>query len=135
MNVKQVIVMRRDLKIRRGKEIAQAAHASMEFIRRRIVNWYDGDSSNKWVSCEEDDFNEAETKWLGGQCAKIVVQVDSLEEMLELHRVAKSKALNAYIITDAGKTEFNGIPTMTCLAIGPDKAEDIDKITGHLKLY
>jgi PTH2 family peptidyl-tRNA hydrolase len=33
-----------------------------------------------------------------------------------------------------GKTEFNGVPTKTCLGIGPAKAEKIDKITGDLKL-
>jgi peptidyl-tRNA hydrolase, PTH2 family len=34
--IKQVIVMRHDLKMRRGKQIAQGAHASMSFICRRL---------------------------------------------------------------------------------------------------
>ena len=35
-NIKQVIVMRHDLKMRRGKQIAQGAHASMAFLTRRL---------------------------------------------------------------------------------------------------
>ena len=135
MTVKQVIVIRRDLKLRRGKEIAQACHASVEFLRRRLIQYHDGDSSNKWISCEEGDFSELETHWIISGCKKVVLQVPTLEEMLELNRLAKSKALNSYIITDAGATEFHGVPTMTCLAIGPAESDSIDEITGHLTLY
>lgn len=47
----------------------------------------------------------------------------------------RSTRFNVFFITDVGRTEFNGVPTITALAIGPNKSEDIDKITGHLKLY
>jgi peptidyl-tRNA hydrolase, PTH2 family len=39
-----------------------------------------------------------------------------------------------YLITDAGHTEFKGVPTKTCLAIGPNDVDEIDVVTGHLKL-
>lgn len=42
--------------------------------------------------------------------------------------------LNVSLVTDSGRTEFGGVPTKTCLAIGPNKIEEIDKITGHLPL-
>ena len=73
--------------------------------------------------------------WLEGGQTKICLQIHSEEELLELHQKALSANLEANFITDAGRTEFNGVPTKTCLAIGPNKAEDIDKITKHLKLY
>ena len=53
------------------------------------------------------------------------------EELLELFKKAKGLKLKAHIITDAGRTEFNGVPTKTALAIGPNKANEIDKITGN----
>jgi PTH2 family peptidyl-tRNA hydrolase len=115
--MKQVIVIRKDLKMRRGKEIAQGSHAAMSFLLK-------GQSS-------EEDIIE----WLNGGQTKICLIVNSEDELLELDRKATEKELVSNIITDAGRTEFNGVPTKTCLAIGPNKREDIDEITGHLKLY
>jgi len=119
--MKQVILIRKDLKMRRGKEIAQGSHASMAFLLRNYV----GESANK-INL---------TEWLNGGQTKICLQIHSEEELLVLHNKALESDLEANYITDAGRTEFNGIPTKTCLAIGPNKSEDIDKITKHLKLY
>ena len=114
--MKQVIIIRKDLKMRRGKEIAQGAHASMSFILK-------------------GDFKRAElTEWLETGQTKICLQVDSEDELLELDKKAKEIGLTSNIITDAGRTEFGGVSTRTCIAIGPNKSEDIDKITKHLKL-
>jgi peptidyl-tRNA hydrolase, PTH2 family len=65
---------------------------------------------------------------------KICVRVDSESELLEIARKAEDAGLTVHVITDAGHTEFGGVPTKTCLAIGPDEDEKIDAITGHLKL-
>ena len=121
-NVKQVIVMRRDLKMRRGKEIAQGAHASMSFLTRRLQR----QSTPK--------FSKAESEWLEGSFAKVCVKVNSEEELLDLLQKAKDAMLEVHMITDSGKTEFHGEPTNTCLAIGPDYASKIDPITGDLTL-
>ena len=102
--------------MRRGKEIAQGAHAAMAFLLK-------GD-------CTQD----VVTEWLNGGQTKICVSVDSEEELVELYKDALFAELPANIITDAGRTEFNGVPTKTCLAIGPANAFEIDKITNHLKL-
>jgi PTH2 family peptidyl-tRNA hydrolase len=72
--------------------------------------------------------------WLSGSFTKICVSVDSEQELLNIHDKAQAAGLNVCLITDSGKTEFNGVPTITCLAIGPELSVDIDKITGHLKL-
>jgi len=123
--VKQVIVMRHDLKMRRGKQIAQGAHASMSFICRRLQ-----DAGSVSLA----DFSEAERAWLTGAFAKVCCRVDSEEDLLAIHDKAVESGLQVHLITDSGKTEFHGEPTNTCLAIGPDDAEKIDEITGQLQL-
>lgn len=122
MSVKQVIVIRRDLKMRRGKEIAQGAHASMAFLVRR----FDRDESIK---------TPEERMWLDGAHAKVCVQVHSEAELIALHEKAVAAGLESHVVTDLGRTEFGGIPTKTALAIGPARDEQIDPITRHLQLY
>jgi len=117
--IKQVIIIRKDLKMRRGKEISQGSHSAMAFLLENEGKSFD-----------------AETKlWLQEGQTKITLQVNSEEELEELYKKAKKMELRSHLITDAGRTEFNGVPTKTCLAIGPNRASDIDEITGNLKLY
>ena len=122
---KQVIVMRHDLKMRRGKQIAQGAHASMAFLASRL-------KVSGVVSMNE--FDEASQAWLSWGFAKICCRVDSEDELLAIRDVASQQGLEVHMITDSGKTEFHGVPTNTCLAIGPDESSKIDAITGELKL-
>lgn len=124
-SIKQVIVMRHDLKMRRGKQIAQGSHASISFICRRLQ------SSN---SVSLNDFNQEQRAWLTGAFAKICCRVNSEEELMDIHDKAIAAGLEVHLITDSGKTEFHGQPTRTCLAIGPDLSNRIDPITGHLEL-
>lgn len=123
--VKQVIVIRRDLKMRRGKEIAQGSHASMAFLTRRL------DPRGKFFY----PLSDVQLAWLNTSFRKVCVQVDSLDELMAIFKRAKEADIEAHIITDNGMTEFDGIPTVTCVAVGPDYDEVIDKITGELKLY
>lgn len=113
--MKQIIVMRKDLNMRTGKMIAQGAHASMKATLANL-----------------DHPNVKE--WLQGAFTKIAVSVNSEEELFEIYNKAKDASLIAELITDAGRTEFNNVPTNTCIAIGPAKHEDLVEITGHLKL-
>ena len=121
MEPKQVIVMRRDLGMRRGKEIAQGAHASMIWLSRRIL-------------APGYAFSEAERTWLEGAFAKICVRVDSEDELFAIVRTAQESGVMVHVCVDAGRTEFHGVPTPTCCAVGPDFPSLIDPITGHLKL-
>lgn len=68
----------------------------------------------------------------GAECATVALGIGSQEELIELHAQAVKAGLPSSYIMDAGKTE---VPpgTYTCASIGPASAEDIDKITGHLK--
>ena len=123
-DTKQVIVMRKDLKMRRGKEIAQACHASIAFLTRQLQ----GEKTNVKIS-------DAAREWIESGFTKICVQVQSEEELMEIKNKAECAGLDVHLVTDAGKTEFDGVPTKTCLAIGPDQASKIDAITGGLSLY
>ena len=123
--IKQVIVMRHDLKMRRGKQIAQGAHASMSFLCRRL---------QAQGSISLDNFSPNERTWLTGSFAKVCCRVNSEVELMAIHDRAVELGLEVHLITDSGKTEFHGQPTRTCLAIGPDAAEKIDPVTGHLEL-
>jgi PTH2 family peptidyl-tRNA hydrolase len=122
--IKQSIVIRNDLKVRKGKEFAQLSHAVMAFIRAH------SDFKNNTSS-----YTDVQKFWLENHFPKIVLQIDSEQEMLELYQKVKDAGIEVYLITDSGLTEFHGVPTKTCLAIGPDYAEKIDPFTKHLKLY
>jgi PTH2 family peptidyl-tRNA hydrolase len=121
---KQVIVMRKDLKMRRGKEIAQGSHASMAFLTRQLQ------SGNDTVQISDEA-----REWMDKHFTKVCLQAESEAELMGIYEKAKEKGLEVHLITDSGRTEFNGVPTRTCLAIGPNYADRIDEVTSHLKLY
>jgi PTH2 family peptidyl-tRNA hydrolase len=81
-----------------------------------------------------DGLTDAQRSWLTGAFAKVCCRVDSEEELMQIHDKAEEAGLEVHLITDSGRTEFHGQPTRTCLAIGPDEADKIDQITGHLEL-
>jgi len=113
---KQVIVMRTDLKMSRGKIAAQAGHAAVsaaEEARKKHSDWY-----KAWMA--------------EGQC-KIAVRVESEQELLELEEKAKKSKLPTALIIDRGLTELPP-ETITCLGIGPAPSAQIDAITGKLPL-
>ena len=122
MDTKQVIIIRRDLKMRRGKEIAQGAHAATAWLIRKL-------------DAPRQALTDAEQQWLNTGTRKICVTVNSEEELLRLDDLAKENGLTAELILDRGDTEFGGVPTWTALAIGPDWDERIDPVTRDLTLY
>lgn len=144
-DTKQVIVMRKDLGMRRGKECAQAAHASIAFLTRRLrkATHFDlridpvhlGNIADQDLGKFAVNLTESELQWLASSFKKVCLQVDSEAELDAIAVAAKDSGLEVHVVVDSGLTEFNGVPTKTCLAIGPDSSEKIDKVTGHLKLY
>ena len=139
--VKQVIVIRTKYPdgkggykgLRLGKYCSQAAHASLKAILDLgpSITFVNTCYRTKTILYKEDS---PLAKWLDGIFTKICVSVDSEEELLKVYNEAKEKGIICALITDAGATEFNGVPTNTCCAIGPGYSDIIDQITGGLKL-
>lgn len=127
-NVKQVIVIRKDLKCRRGKEIAQGAHASIAWLTNRLHHIDGG-----WAFPVR--LSMAECEWVKGNFRKICCVVNSEEELLDLCSAAKEAGIVHELIEDSGLTEFHGVSTFTAAAFGPDYDENLDPVTGHLVLY
>lgn len=125
METKQIIIIRKDLNMRRGKEIAQACHASNAFLRQRLDS--EGNLARPLLECHQE--------WFKTGFKKVCLQIGSEQDLLTLHRKALIAGLESYLIEDSGLTEFNGVPTLTCLSIGPDYSEKIDPITSGLQLY
>jgi PTH2 family peptidyl-tRNA hydrolase len=129
-STKQVIVIRRDLRMRRGKEIAQGAHASMAWLRQRVMPHL-----TPADVADQVKFSEAERVWLEGSLRKVTVKVGSDAELLGVYDKAIAAGVLVHLITDRGLTEFGGAPTRTCLAVGPDYDDRVDPVTGDLELY
>jgi peptidyl-tRNA hydrolase, PTH2 family len=124
---KQVIVMRKDLGMRKGKMIAQGAHASIKVL-------LDGGG----MDAERAQFTlrtwPALAAWLGGRFTKVCVSVDSEAALDEIVAKAQAAGVPVALIVDAGQTEFHGVPTKTCCAVGPAWTDEVDAITGGLSL-
>ena len=136
--VKQVIVMRKDLNMRKGKMVAQGAHASMKVFFDRMVELpqyrYIGDIKMNGKARVLPMPTDEMLEWITGSFTKVCVSVDSESELNDIYQKALDGNIPCAMITDSGLTEFGGIPTKTCIAIGPANSEQIDVITGHLKL-
>jgi len=113
MDYKQVILIRTDLKMGKGKIAAQVAHASLAAYKKAGMM--------------------AKRRWESGGSKKIVVKVSNLKELIGIYNKAESYGLRPVMISDAGKTQISS-GTKTCVGIGPDKEDKIDKITRNLKL-
>jgi len=109
--LKQVIVVRKDLGMSKGKAAAQVAHAAISAAEK-----------SEWRS-----------KWIAGGQKKSVLVCRDEAELVEIFMKAKDANLPAELIQDAGRTELSS-GTKTCVGIGPAQESDIDKITGDLKL-
>ena len=111
--MKQVIIMRNDLKMGKGKIAAQACHASIASYKKA--------DANKIKSWERDG------------AKKVVLKVNSLKELFQVFEKVKKTSLPFYLVRDAGHTQIPSA-TITCLGIGPDDDKIIDGVTSDLKL-
>lgn len=118
--------MRKDLNMRKGKMVAQGSHASMkvffDIMKKESKSIYSFEATKEME------------EWIDGIFTKICVSVNSEIELLDIYNKAKEENIPCSLIQDSGLTEFKGIPTYTCCAIGPDNSEKINKITGNLQL-
>ena len=120
--MKQVIVIRKDLKMRKGKIAAQTGHAVM----KAVYCWEDGTPiiiNHPYI-----------LEWLKGSFTKVVVSVDSEDELQDVYKRACEAKLPCSIIEDEGRTEFGDVKTFTAVAVGPGPIDEVDLITGDLPL-
>lgn len=114
--MKQVIAIRADLGMSRGKLAVQVAHASvmaaLEAMKRKR-EWFE--------------------EWLSTNQKKVVVKVNGERELLEVYERAIGLGLPTSIVRDAGLTELPP-GTLTAVGIGPAPDAEVDKVTGGLKL-
>ena len=111
--LKQIILVRQDLKLPKGKLAAQAAHASVEAVLK---------SDPGMVKA-----------WRSQGMAKIVLKVKDEKELVKYFQQAKDAGLTVSLITDAGRTTI-APGTKTCVGIGPAEEEVLDKVSGDLSL-
>ncbi len=110
---KQVILVREDLKLPKGKLAAQASHASVSALLK----------SHK----------DTISKWKAQGMKKVVLKVKDEKELMKYKQMAEDKGLVTALVTDAGRTVLEP-GTITCLGIGPEDEEIIDKVSGNLKM-
>jgi PTH2 family peptidyl-tRNA hydrolase len=126
-DTKMVIVVRRDLNMRKGKIAAQVAHAAMKFL-------FENNESKRGDELLIK-LSPAEAEWINGSFEKIVVVgIESEDALQDLMLRAQIEDVECHPIIDAGRTEFNGVATLTCAAFGPDEVDVLDRLTGNLKL-
>jgi PTH2 family peptidyl-tRNA hydrolase len=113
---KQVIAVRTDLGMSKGKTAVQVAHGAVSAAERARV-------------MKQDEWRA----WMREGQKKVAVKVASEEEIMELRRLAISNSLPHAIIRDAGMTELPP-GTLTVIGIGPAKIDAIDEVTKELKL-
>jgi PTH2 family peptidyl-tRNA hydrolase len=111
--LKQVILVRKDLKLPKGKMAAQVAHASLGAA----------------LKSEKNILQE----WLHHGAGKIVLAVEDEKELLKFKELSEAATLPTSLITDAGHTVIEP-GTKTCVGIGPAEEKTIDALTGKLKL-
>ena len=114
-NMKQIIAIRTDLDMGKGKIAAQVGHACVlgaENVRKSHPDWF--------------------KEWWDGQ-EKVVVKVSSLKELKEIKEHAISLNIPWSEVTDAGHTQIEP-GTTTCISLGPAPQDLVDKVTGNLEL-
>ena len=110
---KQVLILRKDLDMGKGKLITHCVHAAIGAMRK----------------IDEDII----AKWESEGSKKVVLKVSSLQEMKQIESKLKKVNMPYFLVKDAGLTQLKA-GTVTALGIGPVDEKKIDNITGKLKL-
>jgi len=113
---KQTIVVRSDLKMGKGKMVAQCSHASLEAFKKT-----------------ERSFPEIAKSWESEGQKKIVLKVGSERDLIEYFELAKRQGVPCALVRDAGHTQLEP-GTLTCFGAGPWDEKKLDALFGKLKL-
>jgi len=124
---KQWVILRKDLNMRKGKMVSQGGHGVLKVILEQMVRGPEKGKFTLWAS-------GALLAWLDGIFTKICLSASSEEELLEVYDKARVAGIMCTLITDAGRTEFGGVPTNTCVVLGPAYPEQVESFVSHLPL-
>lgn len=135
-DAKQVILVRKDLNMPAGKLGAQVAHASLACILNmgRMTATTEGAEFRLPLTVDNPHANSI-FHWMTTSFPKITLEVKNEAQLKRFHDEAKAAGLPVSWIVDAGRTVFDGVPTPTCVGIGPASREAIDAITKKLRVY
>lgn len=144
-DAKQVILIRKDLNMPAGKLGAQVAHASLACILQMgkwspRIQFNEGDGSAIdghafEINLKVEGPDTAVHDWMTKSFPKITLEVKNEAQLKRYYDEAVAAGLPASWIVDAGRTIFDGVPTPTCVGIGPASREQIDAITKRLRVY
>jgi peptidyl-tRNA hydrolase len=127
-DIKMVIVVRKDTGASHGKLMSQTAHAVLGVF----TDMFEQVDSFEYSVKVTPEIKE----WLDGSFAKTVKKCDSLEDIEKIEKWAQEQGISYKKIIDNGTTQFNNIPTVTCIALGPCKTELFDNsFIAEYKLY
>lgn len=121
-DVKQVIVVRRDLNMKRGELAQEVALASMQFL----VDNNEAERGDEIMV----KLSPAEAEWLMSGSLSSVVGCDSADALHDL--IFQADLADVEVHTSS--IDVDGAPTLTCAAFGPCTADELDRIVGNLKL-
>ena len=121
-DIKQVLILRNDLNMRRGKSEVQCSHASLKvFFDRMKVDSTD----------IEGNFTPQMIEWMHGSFKKISLGCDTEKELLHLKDLADQAEIVNALILDNGETEFK----QECEFCYGDGKYEICAICGNKQIY
>jgi peptidyl-tRNA hydrolase len=126
-DIKQVILLRRDIRLRRAEAAALAAKASMSFIS-------EGNESDR-SDVVQIELSGIEAEWLLGNSTRIVLGVSSEDAIRKLLLKAEIQGISTYEILGSSRGKIDEGMQLIAASLGPDEGDKLDAITGNLKLF
>lgn len=132
-NIKQLIIVRKDLEMPVGKLAAQVSHASLlSFLNSLDKKSRETEKNQEIYILDKSNYSY---NWIHGSFAKVVLGVKNESQLLKYKKIAEENGIPFALIIDEGRTCFDGDPTITCLGVGPYDNDTLDKFFKRLRLY
>ena len=116
MSFKMCVLVREDLKMSKGKVLAQVSHTIVDATVKAYTQ------------------TQLFFKWRADGEKIVILKVPNEKTLMYIMNIAQRKGVNCGYTVDAGLTEV--LPgTKTVGFVGPNFEDKVDKLTGQLKLY
>ena len=120
--VKNVVIVRKDLKLKKGKLFSIASATMMKFIT-------DNNESGRSDTLQVKLSNQ-EVEWIQDSAGCEILVTDSLNSLEHIGLLAELQGINVYYTF---KSIMNENSELLCIALGPDDEDIIDHVVGNLK--